>query len=91
MGPASKCQGPLLGRGLKESSRVLCRTLFGEEPEKQRAEAPQDAGKTPSACLSQPESTWLRSNENDSELETRDNRKHCDSSTESPAYDVDFG
>jgi hypothetical protein len=25
--------------------------LFWEEPEKQRAEVPQDAGKTPSACL----------------------------------------
>jgi hypothetical protein len=47
VGPASKRQGPLFGREPKESSRVLCRTLFWEEPEKQRAAVPQDAGKDP--------------------------------------------
>jgi hypothetical protein len=65
VGPASKCQGPLFGRDPKESSGRLCGTLFWEEPEKQRADVPQDAGKTPSACLSQTESTWLWSNGND--------------------------
>jgi hypothetical protein len=65
VGPASKCRGPLFGRGLKESSRALCGTLFREEPEKQRADVPQDAGKAPSGCLSQTESTWLWSNGND--------------------------
>jgi hypothetical protein len=53
VGPASKRQGPLFGRDPKESSRVLCGTLFWEEPEKQRAAVPQDAGKTPSVCPSQ--------------------------------------
>jgi hypothetical protein len=53
VGPASKRQGPLFGREPKESSRVRCGTLFWEEPEKQRAAVPQDAGMTPSVCLSQ--------------------------------------
>src|ERR1700721_3627658 len=46
------CQGPLFGRDPQESSRALCETLFWEEPEKQRAAVPQDAGKTPSVCPS---------------------------------------
>ena len=45
--------------------------LFREEPEKQRADVPQDAGKTPSACLSQLENTWLPSNRNDLEPKTQ--------------------
>jgi hypothetical protein len=53
VGPASKRQGPLFGRDPKESSRVLCGALFWEEPEKQRAAVPQDAGKTVSVCPSQ--------------------------------------
>jgi hypothetical protein len=53
VGPVSKRQGPLFGRDPKESSRALCGTLFWEEPEKQRAAVPQDAGMTPSVCPSQ--------------------------------------
>ena len=58
MGPASKRQGPLFGREPKESSRALCRTLFWEEPEKQRAAVPQDAGKNPERVPESTENTW---------------------------------
>jgi len=74
VGPASKSQGPLLGREPKESSRVRCGTLFWEEPQKQRSAVPQDAGKTPSVCPSHRESTKYRSDENEEEqlLRNRD-------------------
>jgi hypothetical protein len=41
--------------------RVLCRTLFWEEPEKQRSAVPQDAGETPSACPGQRRAPSYRS------------------------------
>jgi hypothetical protein len=37
----------------KKVLALFARTLLWEEPEKQRAAVPQDAGKTPSACPSQ--------------------------------------
>src|SRR5487761_390727 len=43
-------QGTLFGRDPKKVFVLSAKSLFGEEPEKQRPAAPQDAGKTPSAC-----------------------------------------
>jgi hypothetical protein len=37
----------------KKVLALVAGTLFWEEPEKQRADVPQDAGETPSACPSQ--------------------------------------
>src|SRR5271169_4090293 len=42
------------GEGPEESPPCLLRrSLFGEEPEKQRPAVPQDEGKTPNACPTQ--------------------------------------
>src|SRR5580698_347716 len=42
------------GEGPEESlPRLLRKSLFGEEPEKQRPAVPQDDGKTPNACPTQ--------------------------------------
>jgi hypothetical protein len=41
------------GGNRKKVFAFVAKTLFWEEPEKQRAAVPQDAGKTPSVCPSQ--------------------------------------
>jgi len=41
------------GGNRKKVLALFAGTLFWEEPEKQRADVPQDAGETPSVCPSQ--------------------------------------
>ena len=49
-GEASKAKGRFWGGHPKKIFALFAKSLFGEEPEKQRPAAPQDDGKTPSAC-----------------------------------------
>jgi len=50
-------QGALFGRDPKKVFVLVAKSLFGEEPEKQRPAVPLDAGETPSACPIQRETT----------------------------------
>lgn len=53
VGQASKVKRRFLGGTRKKVCAPFAESLFGEEPEKQSLAAPQDAGKTPSACPTQ--------------------------------------